>query len=296
MKRIIICCDGTWGTPEASIPSNVIKTARAIRPVSPHGVEQVVFYDWGIGTQIGQALVGGALGRGIDKNICDAYRFLVHNYAPGDEVFLFGFSRGAYTVRSLLGMLRNCALLPKHLERRIPEAYEMYRSDDAVDSQEARMFRRGNHIVHVKFLGVWDTVGSLGLPVKFFRKNRYDFHDLELSSLVENAYQALAQDEDRRAFWPILWKTNPNRENTEQRWFPGQHSDVGGGSENIAASNKTFRWMLDKAKEAGISVDLAYEFSHKTGGIVKLKSFTLLHLLGRRERSPLATNHDESLS
>ena len=106
MKRLIVCCDGTWQKLANSCPTNVVKIAQAIKPVASDGTPQIVFYDEGIGTgdEINR-ITGGAFGWGIDQNIQDAYRFLCLNYEAGDEIYLFGFSRGAYTVRSLAGLL-----------------------------------------------------------------------------------------------------------------------------------------------------------------------------------------------
>ena len=113
-RRIIICSDGTWNNPEQNNATNVVRTARAILPVDQRGMPQLVFYDWGVGSEgVGHKVAGGVLGRGIDKNIQDAYRFIVHNYADGDEIYLFGFSRGAYTARSTAGLIRNIGILKK---------------------------------------------------------------------------------------------------------------------------------------------------------------------------------------
>ncbi|UCE64547.1 MAG: DUF2235 domain-containing protein, partial [Nitrospirota bacterium] len=165
MKRLVICYDGTWNNPEdtkqgeGEAITNVVKLARAIKPQDTDGVQQIVFYDWGIGTGgLWDTLTGGALGKGIDKNIQDGYRFLVHNFVRGDELFLFGFSRGAYTARSLVGLIRNCGLLKKTHADRIVEAYDQYRSPNKPDSREAKGFREDfSRKVNVKFLGVWDT-------------------------------------------------------------------------------------------------------------------------------------------
>lgn len=110
MKNIIICSDGTWQSPESDTSTHILRIARGIAPEDAAGNKQVVFYDWGVGSD-GNPLTGGATGKGIDKNILDCYRFLVHNYDDGDAVYLFGFSRGAYTVRSLAGLIGNCGIL-----------------------------------------------------------------------------------------------------------------------------------------------------------------------------------------
>jgi len=110
MKNIIICSDGTWQSPESGTATHVLRLAEGIAPEDVSGHKQVVFYDWGVGSE-GDKFSGGITGKGIDKNIQDCYRFVVHNYEPGDGLYLFGFSRGAYTVRSLAGLIRNCGIL-----------------------------------------------------------------------------------------------------------------------------------------------------------------------------------------
>jgi uncharacterized protein (DUF2235 family) len=269
MKRIIICCDGTWNNPddtkqkEGEAVSNVVKMARAIRPKDAKGVEQAVFYDWGIGTNgFLDKLVGGGIGKGIDKNIQDGYRFLVHNFVPSDEIFIFGFSRGAYTARSLVGLIRNCGILKKMHADRVAVAYDEYRSRSAPDVQRTRAFRQKySREVTVKFLGVWDTVGALGVPfsiLKKFNNKKYGFHDQEISSIIKNAYHALAIDERREAFSPTLWKTKEGRKNTAQVWFPGVHSDVGGGYTKAGLSFVALEWMAKKATDCQLSLDPTY--------------------------------------
>lgn len=115
MKRIVICADGTWNRPEKDPedqPTNVLKLARAVKPVASDGIAQQVFYDWGLGSYH-DTVVASTTGRGINKNIMGNYRYLVQNYAPGDEIYLFGFSRGSYTVRSLCGLINNCGILKR---------------------------------------------------------------------------------------------------------------------------------------------------------------------------------------
>ena len=130
MKRIVVCADGTWNRPEKDLssdfPTNVLKLARGIRPLDSEQVSQQVFYDWGIGSYH-DSLIAGATGRGIVKNITDGYRYLVQNYSPGDEIYLFGFSRGAYTVRSLCGLIYNCGILKRPDARLIEMAFKHYK-------------------------------------------------------------------------------------------------------------------------------------------------------------------------
>ena len=303
MKRLVVCSDGTWNTPESKEVTNVVKMARAIQPKDSNGVEQVVFYDWGVGTDNASDKVkGGAFGEGIDKNIQDAYRFLVHNYNPGDELFFFGFSRGAYTVRSLVGLLRNCGLLKKNYSDMIPDAYDMYRSPSKPDVASARKFRLNfSRTVKVKFLGVWDTVGALGIPLGIFgrtNQKKYSFHDTSISSIVENAYHALAIDEKRKAFAPSIWKTKPGRKNSEQVWFAGVHCDVGGGYTDTGLSDRGFMWMVEKAEACDLSVNKAYAKSilMKNSPEKLHNSYTATYrLFGKYIRPMGVTNSDESV-
>ncbi len=267
-RRIVVCADGTWNEPDQtdrdrSAPSNVVKIARAVRPVAADGSSQTVFYGSGVGTGAGlwDHVTGGAFGKGISKHIVDAYRFLVDNHAEGDELFFFGFSRGAYTVRSLAGLIRNGGLVRKEHADRIQQAYALYRKrDEGPDTDEAGRFRDAfSKVVRVKFIGVWDTVGALGVPVRplrFWTKSRYEFHDVKLSRSIDHAYHALAVDERRKAFAPTLWEQQEGSgsQAMEQRWFAGAHCNVGGGYEDSDLSDIAFRWMADKARSCGLDL------------------------------------------
>ena len=264
-KRLIVCSDGTWNRPDSHNPTNVVKMARAIVPTAADGKAQVVFYDKGVGTgNILDRITGGAFGGGLEQNIGDAYRFLMHNYDDGDEIFLFGFSRGAYTVRSTAGLIRNSGLLRKARADLFTEAYRLYR-DNAVhpDSDEAKRFRNNNsREVGIHFLGVWDTVGALGIPVRGLRwltRGKHQFHDVELSGSVKNAYQALAIDEKRGPFVPSIWASKQKPGQTvEQVWFAGVHTDVGGGYRDTGLSDIAFQWMHSKAESCGLTFDKDY--------------------------------------
>ena len=133
-KRIVVCADGTWSRPEKDlrkdVPTNVLRLARAIKPVASDGVPQQVFYDWGIGSYHDR-VSAGATGKGLHKNIMDDYRYIVQNYSPGDEIFLFGFSRGAYTIRSLCGLINNCGIVTRPDARLIQAAFEHYKRPGA---------------------------------------------------------------------------------------------------------------------------------------------------------------------
>jgi len=269
MKRIVICFDGTWNKPaDEALPSNqqvetnVRRFYEAVKDRGVDGVPQVKWYDEGVGTQWYDQFVGGAIGTGLELNIVQGYEFLAKNYEDGDQVYVLGFSRGAYTARSLVGMVRNCGLiLPKHLALRVTMAYGIYRTrDDKVDSLTARLFRASFcREIKIRFVGVWDTVGALGVPLgvlKDVNMRFYEFHDTKLSSSVENAYHAIAVDEHREDYDVCLWNPSAEAEQVlEQRWFIGAHCDVGGGYEDRRLSDMTLRWLQDKASASGLGVD-----------------------------------------
>jgi uncharacterized protein (DUF2235 family) len=260
LKRIIICSDGTWNRPDQREPSNVVKLSNLIAPEGPGGITQTVFYDLGVGTgNIVDRLTGGAFGRGLDNNIEDNYRFLVHNFTDGDEIYLFGFSRGAYTVRSTVGLIRKCGVLRKEHAGRIRDAYNLYRRRDAsADEPESVKFRADySRVTDVKFVGVFDTVGALGMPVRglrFLSRGKYEFHDTQLSSKVKFAYHALAIDEHRTPFKPTLWTNVPKPGQTvEQVWFAGAHSDIGGSSDADGLGDVSLQWMISRASACGLA-------------------------------------------
>lgn len=272
MKRLVICCDGTWNRADQvrkdgkPCVTNVIKIA--VRVAKRDGdTLQVIYYDQGVGTgNVLDKFSGGALGKGIEDNIHDAYRFLVGNYEPGDEIYIFGFSRGAFTARSIGGMIRKCGILKRERADQYHGALTLYHSNATADSEIAVRFRREhslvpNESIPIKFVGVWDTVGALGIPVRglaALQKGKYEFHDTELSSTVQFAYHALAIDERRGPFRPTLWDYKPKPGQTvEQVWFAGVHSDVGGGYEDAGLSDIALQWMLDKAQATGLKLDAA---------------------------------------
>ncbi len=266
MKRIVICSDGTWNKPEEKInedfPTNVLKFSRAVKPVDSRGTAQVVFYDWGIGSYH-DGLSGGAFGAGLDKNIKDAYRFIVHNYEVGDELYFFGFSRGAYTVRSLAGFMNNCSILHKKHANRINEAYELYKNPKEKPSGEYSINYRAQYSVSdkvpVHFVGVWDTVGALGLPTSIFAfiKEKHLFHDQKIGSIIKTARHALSIDELRKDFEPTIWQQDSEKKvDLQQVWFAGVHSDVGGSyapdTNGFTLSDIPMLWMKNQAEGKGL--------------------------------------------
>lgn len=383
MKRLVVFCDGTWNDTRMASLTNVARLAKCVEPTDTRGptpIQQVVFYDSGVGITSGVSrltdflvrLKGGAFGRGLDEKIENAYRFLVLNYEVGDELYIFGFSRGAYTARSLCGLVRKCGILRRECFDKIPDAIAKYRDrktpphevgafrqahahhfgevdlpvatgpEDLPDSSrhiwsgrypdpspyppldDQRPFiapeddlgddegrpgedlpssekavsrdwlnrqalldrpesheRRERHeeaadrVYRLMFLGLWDTVGSLGVPTRFpllssvFNK-RYRFHDTDASALMTSLRHAVAVDENRRVFdvspvsniedlnrqwadamglpWPLPYYALPY----QQRWFPGDHGAVGGGNLEPGLSSAALLWVAEGAQIEGL--------------------------------------------
>ena len=283
MKRLIICCDGTWNKPDqmdrgVMRPTNVVKIARMILTQALDGTAQQVYYDQGVGTgDMIDKFCGGAFGVGLKYNVIKAYDFLSRHYETGDEVWLFGFSRGAYTVRRVIGLVRKCGVLPRELDdearnKAMMEAYGIFlRRENAdqggADSQAAIDFRNRHNSprIPIHFAGLWDTVGAYGiagvmgqLSTSLFH-SKARFHDRRLSSDVKFACHAIAIDEKRRLFNPTLWEQTANAEKKgqeiEQRWFTGVHSNVGGGYEDRGLSDITLHWMAARAEARGLYLD-----------------------------------------
>lgn len=273
MRRLVVCADGTWnsekGKEDGSGMTNVVRVKNAIAATGPDGTAQAVYYHSGVGTgDWWDRVTGGAFGSGISRNIKDCYAWLAREYAPGDALYFFGFSRGAYTVRSLAGLVRNCGILRREHLDQLDAAYELYRSradDTHPNARQPVDFRRAYaYESPVHFVGVWDTVGALGVPTRgpvgWISRQRHGFHDVRLSSHVRHAYHALAIDERRGPFAPTLWEIregDPARAGgdwqVEQRWFAGVHSNVGGGYPDCGLSTLALRWMVDRADRCGLA-------------------------------------------
>ena len=271
MKRLIVCCDGTWQKLTSEYPTNVAKITQAIKPIDDDGIQQIVFYGEGVGTgDLVDKLGGGAFGWGLDNVIQNAYRFLCLNYNPGDQIYLFGFSRGAYIVRSLAGLIYNAGLLKRHDIRETPKAYELYRNPDdnkKPGGTDAQKFRtKHSQEVNITFLGCWDTVGSLGVPdqIPFLKldkwmNKKYEFHDIQLNQRIQCARHAVAMDEKRKVFYvtPMQKSENNPTQDLKQVWFSGEHGCVGGGTEAYRGlSDTALQWMIDEAKQKGLSFQL----------------------------------------
>ncbi|MEM9897977.1 MAG: DUF2235 domain-containing protein [Pseudomonadota bacterium] len=254
MKRLIIACDGTWQTLETPDPTNVRKVCEAVLP-SDGDVPQIVYYAPGIGTRSTfDKITGGAFGHGINMEIASAYTFLCSNYQLGDEIYLFGFSRGAYTVRSLAGLIHSCGILRREELSWLPNAYALYRRLDTPQREELAIRLQKikgngqtsedpeNSPIRINFLGVWDTVGALGIPdlsrvLKLDRKSqdKHRFHNTHVSPIVDNCRHAVAIDERRKLFRHTEMNPMPGFSSRKGRirqvWFPGDHGSVGGGGD-----------------------------------------------------------------
>lgn len=300
MKRIAIFCDGTWNQADAKYPTNVVKLAQALAPTGADGVTQQAIYIPGVGTGQGggrlgkliDKLGGGAFGWGVQDKIVEAYQALVFSHTPGDKIYIFGFSRGAYTARSLAALLRSSAMPPSSRLEMLPDAVQHYRSHSksrGPDGAEGLAFRHAMNpalvtsateaqwrsdnnlapgvMLDIAYLGIWDTVGALGVPkfgggiAKYFNK-QYEFHNTDLSSSVGAARHAVAIDERRRTFPPTLWKNlaalnaaSGGGAHYQQCWYPGVHGAVGGGGDVVALSNDPLLWIAEGANRAGLGFD-----------------------------------------
>ncbi len=323
-KRLVICCDGTWNELSNSYLTNVTKFARIVKYTAEDNTPQLVFYLPGLGTaddNIWDKLGGGAFGWGIDQTIQEAYRLLCMNYdaIAQDEVYLLGFSRGAYIARCLGGMIYNCGLLRRSKMEKIPKAYELYRNHKiSPNDSELQKFRQENskHIdteqsylsyrVPLKMLGCWDTVGALGvpdiipwLPVEKFFNQKYAFFDASLSPIIENAFHAIAIDEKSKSFPSTPMK--PSGKNPEQKveevWFAGTHGCVGGGTKEYRGlSDYALQWMLNKAENLGLEFYSTEEdeetFQIKPDSTTKFdNSVTGIYLLGGEEWRSIDDSH-----
>lgn len=301
MKRLVFCFDGTWNRLEAPNPTNVVITAESITPIAPDGTVQIIHYDSGVGTGRVDHWTGGIFGEGLLDKIMVAYTFLVFNYEPGDEIFVFGFSRGAFSARAFVGFVRSCGIVQRRHAAKIADAARLYQErslNQDHNTPELLAFRAecspeicidmtedawrvinvpgyltgAGTVVRIKYLGVWDTVGAMGIPdelpfAEFINRHRH-FYDENLSSLVVSARHAVAIDELRRSFTPTLW---PNLAVLnaalgfhdkavdapyQQKWFPGVHGSVGGGGDVRGLSDRALDWVLDGARAMGLALDL----------------------------------------
>lgn len=298
-RRLVVCLDGTWNKPGqkdegVSTETNVLKLSEALAKLP----DQVVKYLEGVGTDRGEKVTGGAFGWGLFDQIKDGYRFLRENFQAGDAIYIFGFSRGAYSARSLSGMVLRCGIVRRDADPTFPDlgtdllttqqdgnlrmdvvdrVFALYkRAYDPRNRAEVERFKQQYcHDAPVRLVGVWDTVGSLGIPdgvIPFLKKfdkqlddKLYGFLDTDLNPRVEAAYHAVAIDEHRKPFVPTLWtdpKDHPARVNVagskvEQTWFVGAHCNVGGGYADAGLSDIALKWMIDRAAKNDLKFDAA---------------------------------------
>jgi uncharacterized protein (DUF2235 family) len=305
-KRLVVCCDGTWNDADAGAGyTNVSRLAWAIQPIDPRdGTVQVVFYQSGVGTEgdIVDKIKGAGIGLGLSHNVRDAYTFICNNYFEGDEIFLFGFSRGAYTARSVAGLIGYGGLVGKRDLDRFFELWDSYRTKNG--GALANFKDRFSNVI-IKCIGVWDTVGSVGIPGnvdKVFR-DYYAFHNTELGAGVDFAFHALALDERRKDFVPTLWTQKPEGKARgqvlKQVWFAGVHSDVGGGYPVHGSSDVALAWMASEV-EPFLGIDFAYlkarrDVSSKWSLGMLHESFEKLWIArGEQRRTPLDRNRKGS--
>jgi uncharacterized protein (DUF2235 family) len=324
MKRIILCLDGTWNSAYAKDkrkdgseiikPSNVLKMARAIEPLDNQGNQQLVYYDAGVGSLskysglsnyiLGKAdkWFGGIWGAGFETNIEDALTFLVHNYSDGDEVYIFGFSRGAATARALTQFIAWMFGMPKKIDAYfIPLIFRYYiktkgnlKSDTVLGEisqkviEENKLRKKGYKKaipfstwsnVEIKFLGVWDTVLSLGSRIIPIAQRKFYLDKVSPASCVKNARQALAIDEKRLDFQPWIWnRPYSDTQSLKQRWFAGVHSNIGGGYDKDGLANITFHWMKNEVLKISPDFNFDQDFfkfykKHYQAKLMKSKTF-----------------------
>jgi uncharacterized protein (DUF2235 family) len=260
-KNIVLFSDGTGQEGGKGNNTNVYKLFNMIEDRTE---AQISFYDRGLGTGW-RKITGNAVGMGISKNIRECYEFIFENYQAGDNIFLFGFSRGATTVRSLSGFIHLFGILPKSRRELIKEAYKIYKVSDVEEREklaEDFVSRHHNQWFRIKFLGVWDTVDALGLPIKeldffmdWFPSFRYKYHNLKLSNSVTHARHALAVDDERLTFHPKIWdKEIEDYQTMKQVWFCGMHTDVGGGYKEHELSDIALTWIVREAMDCGLKI------------------------------------------
>jgi uncharacterized protein (DUF2235 family) len=271
-RRFIILLDGTWneGTGE-KVPTNIAHLRDLVLPKAgpeKQPVTQQIYYDAGVGTDGSwfKRAWDGATGGGLEETVRAAYRFLSLNFVPGLEIYVFGFSRGAFSARSLVGYVHAAGLLkPEHCNAETEgRAWNFYRTPKRKRFPAEKLgldkLCQPEDQVRIACLGVFDTVGSRGIPLsamRFFNARKYGFHDTNLSSIADYAFHALALDEHRWPFGATLWSKSfhVNNKSVEQVWFPGVHTDVGGGGqENRRLSNIPLTWIIKRIQDCGLGL------------------------------------------
>jgi hypothetical protein len=262
MKRVILCLDGTWNNCRpGSILTNVRKLHQAIARSDGNGMQQVSHYIEGIVSAEDEPLkfLRGAIGVGVDDRIRKAYEILIGDYEAGDEIYLVGFSRGAFEARSLGGLITLFGVARSGAPFSLDTAWSVYRTREKQRDQRvlAELRASAHYPVRIKCVAVWDTVGNLGNPFvsRGVVGRMFEFHDTRLTNNIDIALHALSIDELRGPFRPTLWtkrkgETLPANQHVEQVWFAGTHADVGGGHRETGLSDVTFLWMAERIQSA----------------------------------------------
>lgn len=255
----VIILDGTMSSLVTECQTNAGRAYTLLREMGP---ATSIYYEPGLQWRDWRSTLDVLMGRGINRQIRRAYGYLASRYRPGDKIFLMGYSRGAYAVRSLAGVIDLIGLLRSEAatERNVRSAYRHY--ENAPDTETAQAFRAAHchDRVEIEMIGVWDTVKSLGINAPLLwrlSEHIHAFHSHGLSGTVKHGYQALALNESRVAYSPVLWATRSDyRGKMEQVWFPGTHGDVGGQLGGFDAArplaNIPLVWVLARAEEAGL--------------------------------------------
>ena len=281
-KRLALFFDGTWNEP--SDHTNVRRLRLMMAEHGTDGIPQRAFYDRGIGTRWYDRLSGGLIGAGLSDNVRNGYRWLTENYDLHDEIYIFGFSRGAFAARSLAGLIATCGLLAPDAPISFAQLFERYQRGlqarpiyqlirmkndaDQLDFEERALLRSSYYFRNIiKMVGVWDTVGSIGIPIgniPNISQRALRFHYTRLTRAVEHSNQALALDEHRRPYWAVLWTEffpdsayeHPQPQNdtrfVEQRWYSGAHANLGGGYRSDPLPDRPLAWLQDKAAQRGL--------------------------------------------
>jgi len=287
VRRLVVGCDGTWNEPDQlengeTAPTNVVKFLNALADLE--GL-QVQHYEQGVGSGAWEALPGGIYGYGFEKRILGAYRFLRSRFADRkwtreqNRIFLIGFSRGAYTARRLAGVIAHSGIPVKASDAAL--GWELYRQRD--QKSAAALKREGRFFdVPIEMVGVWDTVKAT---------NDADYHDDQLSTNVVAGYHAMAIDERRKLFPILRWSADPR---ALELWFPGVHSDVGGGYADASLSDVALRWMLFRGQQHGLQFRSRYvdeKIKPSVSGMMHDSLTGVWKTLGESVRTVLPADH-----
>ena len=267
-RNLVFISDGTLSSIAAGRETNAGLVRQILAELGSSGA-QIFEYDPGVQGSGWRKWLAAASGEGVNHSITRGYSFIARHYQPGDRIFLIGYSRGAYAVRSLAGMIGRIGLLQTRFatERYVRLAFRFYEVGSNSHARRHFSAHRCRLNVPIEFLGVWDTVKSLGLPYPLLNRlapMATEFHDHELGTHIRHGYHALGIDEDRASYRPILWSRSPDWEGRlEQAWFPGAHADAGGEVRRFPParplSNIPLNWMLRRAARHGLNLPVDWQ-------------------------------------